>query len=54
MTKDRSASRCDGRGSPVRGAIGYDGQLELIDVSTPFRKELNVVGITAMFGGDGT
>lgn len=38
----------------MRGAIGYDGQLELIDVSTPFRKELNVVGITAMFGGDGT
>jgi hypothetical protein len=33
----------------VRGAIGYDGQLELIEVSTPFRKELNAVGITAMF-----
>lgn len=33
----------------VRGAIGYDGQLELMEVSTPFRKELNAVGITAMF-----
>ncbi|WP_161828645.1 hypothetical protein [Steroidobacter agaridevorans] len=33
----------------VRGAIGYDSQLELIEVSTPFRKELNAVAITAMF-----
>jgi hypothetical protein len=33
----------------VRGAIGYDGQLELFEVSTPFRKEVNAVGLTAMF-----
>lgn len=33
----------------VRGAIGYDGQLELIEASTPFKKELNAVGIRAMF-----
>ncbi len=33
----------------VRGAIGYDGQLELIELSTPFKKELKAVSITAMF-----
>lgn len=33
----------------VRGAIGYDGQLELVEVSTPFRKELNAVAVRAMF-----
>lgn len=33
----------------VRGAIGYDSQLDVIEVRTPYRKELNAVAITAMF-----
>jgi len=32
-----------------RGAIGYGGQLQLIESTTPFRKELNAVSLTAMF-----
>ncbi len=42
-------SQVPGAERTVRGAIGYDSQLELIEASTPFRKELNAVGITAMF-----
>ena len=32
-----------------RGAVGFDGQLELVEAETPFRKEVKAVGLTAIF-----
>jgi hypothetical protein len=32
-----------------KSVIGHDGQLELIESTTPFKREFNAVGITAMF-----
>lgn len=32
-----------------RAAVGYDGRLEVIEATTPFRKEFKAASVTAMF-----
>lgn len=39
-----------------RAAVGHDGRLEMIEATTPFRKEFKATSLTAMFevtGADG-
>lgn len=42
-------SDAPGSEQKFRGVIGYDGQLQLIESRTPFRKKFSAVGLTGMF-----
>jgi hypothetical protein len=48
------ATAAPGVEQAFRAAVGYDGRLEVIQATTPFRKEFDAASLTAMFEATNT